>query len=248
MHSCLVKFQQAYFFYIWHMDKTKWLIEQFFEHISENKKEKFRENVKNRTRHITVLLENLFQPHNASAVLRSCDCFGIQDIHIVENYNKYTTNREIDMGSSKWLNLHKYNTHEHNTLEAINHLKGKGYKIVATTPHTNDCMIDDLPLDEPIALMFGTELTGLTDVALDHADAYVKLPMYGFTESYNISVCVALALFSTTERMRKDENINWQLSESETDEILLDWSKKVVKHSEKIEEIYNTRYNNETNL
>ena len=227
------------------MDKTKWLVDQFYEHISENKKEKFETNILNRTRHVTVVLENLFQPHNASAVLRSCDCFGIQDTHIIENYNKYEVNQDIDMGSSKWLNLYKYNKQEHNTLEAISHLKSKGYKIVATTPHTDDCMIDELPLDQPIALMFGTELTGLTDVALEKADAYVKLPMYGFTESYNISVCVALALFSVTERMRKDETIDWQLSETEKNEIRLEWAKKVVKHAGKVEAIYNDRFDNE---
>lgn len=224
------------------MDKTKWLLDQFYKHLTDRKKERFSELIENRTRHVTVVLENLFQPHNASAVLRSCDCFGIQDTHIIENYNKYEVNREIDMGSSKWLNTYKYKNEEHNTLEAITHLKSKGYKIVATTPHTNDCMIDELPIDQPIALMFGTELGGLTDIALEHADAYVKLPMYGFTESYNISVCVALALFSVTERMRKDKSINWQLSEKEKHETLLNWSKKVVKHPEKVEAIYNERF------
>ncbi|MFK8038366.1 MAG: TrmH family RNA methyltransferase [Crocinitomicaceae bacterium] len=227
------------------MDKTKWLFNQFSKHITDNKKELFARLIENRTRHVTVVLENLFQPHNASAVMRSCDCFGIQDAHIIENYNKYEVNREIDMGSSKWLNTYKYKKAEHNTLEAINLLKGKGYKIVATTPHTNDCMIDELPIDQPIALMFGTELGGLTDVALEHADAYVKLPMYGFTESYNISVCVALALFSVTERIRKDPNINWQLSEQEKHEILLAWTKNVVKHPGKVEAIYNERFEEE---
>jgi tRNA (guanosine-2'-O-)-methyltransferase len=227
------------------MTKTKWLLDQFYQHITDNKKERFAELIENRTRHVTVVLENLFQPHNASAVLRSCDCFGIQDTHIIENYNKYEVNREIDMGASKWLNTYKYKKAEHNTLEAINHLKSKGYKIVATTPHTNDCMIDELPIDQPIALLFGTELEGLTDIALEHADAYVKLPMYGFTESYNISVCVALALFSVTERMRKDSTINWQLSEAEKHEILLNWAKKVVKHPQKVEAIYNERYEEE---
>ncbi len=224
------------------MNKTKWLKEQFYEHISENKKEKFEANILNRTRHVSVVLENLFQPHNASAVLRSCDCFGIQDVHIIENFNAYKPNREIDMGSSKWLNTYKYNKTQQNTVECINHLKAKGYKIVATTPHTNDCLIEELPIDQPIALLFGTELDGLTDVALEHADAYVKLPMYGFTESYNISVCVALALYSVTERMRKDESINWQLTELEREEVLLDWAKKVVKHSEKVEKILNEKY------
>lgn len=224
------------------MDKEKWLLEKFYEHISDNKREKFDENVKNRTRHITVVLENLFQPHNAAAVLRSCDCFGVQDVHIIENFNKYEPNKEIDMGSSKWLNTIKYNKTENNTTECIQALKAKGYKIVATTPHTNDCMIEDLPLNQPIALLFGTELTGLTDEALEQADAYVRLPMYGFTESYNISVSVALALFSVTERIRKNESINWQLPDHEQDLIKLQWAKKVVKHSAKVEKILNERF------
>lgn len=230
------------------MKKEKWLLEKFYEHISDNKKEKFDAYVQDRTRHVTVVLENIFQPHNAAAVLRSCDCFGVQDVHIIENFNKYEPNKEIDMGSSKWLDTIKYSRTENNTTECIQALKAKGYKIVATTPHTDDCMIEYLPLDQPIALMFGTELTGLTDEALEQADAYVRLPMYGFTESYNISVSVALALFSVTERMRKDENVNWELSEDEQDSIKLGWAKQVVKHSEKVEKILGERFDEQENV
>ncbi len=224
------------------MEKEKWLLEQFYEHISENKKEKFDSIVQSRTRHVTVALENIFQPHNSAAVLRSCDCFGIQDVHVIENSNTYSPNKEIDMGSSKWLNVKRYNQEEENTISCLNQLKSNGYKIVATTPHTNDCSIETLSLDQPVALLFGTELTGLTQTALDHADTYVKLPMYGFTESYNISVSVALALFSITERMRADENIDWKLSEEDQIAIKLAWSKKVVKHSGKVEKILNERF------
>ncbi|WP_027421517.1 TrmH family RNA methyltransferase [Crocinitomix catalasitica] len=224
------------------MEKKAWLLEKFYEHISENKKTLFDSIIQQRTRHVTVALENIFQPHNASAVLRSCDCFGVQDVHVIENTNEYVPNREIDMGSSKWLNIQHYSETENNTLECINKLKAKGYKIVATTPHENDSFIDELPVDQPVALLFGTEATGLSQLALDNADAFVKLPMYGFTESYNISVSVALALFNITERMRKTENLNWQLSDEESVDIRLEWAKKVVKHSEKVESILNARY------
>ena len=224
------------------MEKKAWLLEKFYEHISENKKTLFDSIIQQRTRHVTVALENIFQPHNASAVLRSCDCFGVQDVHVIENTNEYAPNREIDMGSSKWLNIQHYSETENNTLECINKLKAKGYKIVATTPHENDSFIDELPVDQPVALLFGTEATGLSQLALDNADAFVKLPMYGFTESYNISVSVALALFNITERMRKTENLNWQLSDEESVDIRLEWAKKVVKHSEKVESILNARY------
>ena len=228
------------------MDKQEWMLERFYEHISDNKKELFDEIILNRTKHVTVVLENIFQPHNAAAVLRSCDCFGVQDVHIIENDWKYTPNKDIDMGSSKWLSLKKYNADENNTIDAINQLKSEGYKIVATTPHENDTMIEDLPLDQPIALLFGTELTGLSDIALQHSDAFVKLPMYGFTESYNISVSVALALFNVTERMRKTKDLNWQLTKEEQVEIKLSWSKKVVKHSPKVEKFWSEKFSSDS--
>ncbi|MEX1001727.1 MAG: RNA methyltransferase [Crocinitomicaceae bacterium] len=224
------------------MDKNKWLLQQFYEHISENKRSKFEQIILNRTQYITVVLEDIFQPHNAAAVLRSCDCFGVQDVHIIENENTYAPNKEIDMGSSKWLSLNRYNQKENNTGDTIEQLKLKGYKIVATTPHKNDCLIDELPLDQPVALLFGTEASGLSDLAMDAADEFVKLPMYGFTESYNISVSVALALYELTERMRKDPEINWQLSEEEQTAIKLNWAKKVVKRSDRVEALLNKKY------
>jgi len=225
------------------MKKEEWLLKRFYEHISDNKKEKFDAIIQDRTRHVTVVLENLFQPHNAAAVLRSCDCFGVQDVHVIENSNQYAPNKEIDMGSSKWLNINRYNQQEENTLDCLQNLKNKGYQIVATTPHRDDCLIDELPLDKPVALLFGTEKSGLTETALKAADTFVKLPMYGFTESYNISVSVALALFNVTERMRKDASIQWQLTAEEQSAIRLQWAKKVVKHSEKVESILNDRFN-----
>lgn len=204
------------------------------EHISDHKRNLFDQILENRTRHITVVLENIFQPHNASAVLRSCDCFGVQDVHIIENGNTYETSPGIDMGSSKWLTLYRYNQQENNTITAIQSLKKKGYKIIATTPHTNDCLIGDLPIDEPFALMFGTELTGLSDLAMKEADAFVRLPMYGFTESYNISVSVALSLYETTERLRKTD-VDWHLNEQEKLDLKLNWVRQVIKHGAKIE-------------
>jgi len=224
------------------MNKEDWMLTQFYEHISENKKELFESIVLDRTKHVTVVLENLFQPHNAAAVVRSCDCFGIQDLHVIENENIYEPNKEIDMGSSKWVDTIKYNKEDENTEAAIKDLKSKGYQIIATTPHTNDCSIEELDLSKPTALLFGTESTGLTQTALDNSDGYVRLPMYGFTESYNISVSVALALFSVTQRLREDESINWQMSKEEQTALKLEWAKKVVKRSDLVEKILNERF------
>jgi tRNA (guanosine-2'-O-)-methyltransferase len=202
--------------------------------ISENKIKKFEEKIQYRSRHLTIVLEDIFQPHNASAVLRSCDCFGIQDVHIIENMNKYEVNPDVALGSAKWLSLIKYNKEINNTLSCLGSLKNQGYKIIATSPHKDDFTPESLPLDNKTALVFGTELEGLTDNAKEVADAYVRIPMYGFTESLNISVSAALLLFTLSERLRKSE-INWQLSEEEKTDTMLQWARNVVKRSDTIE-------------
>ncbi len=202
--------------------------------ISENRRAKFDEVLNYRTRHITIVLEDLYQPHNASAVLRSCDIFGIQDIHIIENKNAYTVNRDIALGSPKWLDIHKYKQEENNTVNCINLLKEKGYRIVATSPHEKNYTLDELPVDKPLALIFGTELTGISDIVKDNADEFVKIPMFGFTESFNISVSAALCLHSLTAKLHKS-NAPWQLKDSEKDELLLTWLRNTIRKVELIE-------------
>ncbi len=196
--------------------------------ITPERGDKIDKIVLDRTRHITIMLENIYQSQNASAVLRTADCLGIQDVHVVENENQFEVHPDIALGSSKWLTIHQHNNHENNTLSAIQALKGNGYRVIATMPHEQECMIDDIDLSVPTVFMFGTELTGLSEDAIRLADGYVKLPMYGFTESYNISVSAAILLYSVTQRLRKS-NIPWQLTNEEQDEIVLDWCKKSIK-------------------
>lgn len=210
------------------------LLQHLLSFISDNKRALFHKIIQDRTKHVTVVLEDIFQPHNASAVLRSCDVFGIQDVHVIENNNKYEVNPDVALGASKWINLHKYNRNENNTLACINSLKKSGYKVYATTPHTNDCLIKDIPLDNKMALLFGTEQHGLSDIAMDNVDGYVKIPMYGFTESLNISVSAAITLYELSKRL-KESDIKWQLTADEKTNQLIEWSKKVIKQGELIE-------------
>lgn len=202
--------------------------EQLYESASQlfspHKRQLFDKLVLNRTRHICVVLEDIFQPHNASAVLRSCDCFGVQDVHVVENHNKYAPNSDVTMGSDKWVDFYKHP----DILQTYDQLRRQGYRIIATLPHENDTLITQLDISQPTALVFGTELTGLSQEAIDHADGYVKVPMYGFTESFNISVCAALSLFYLTERMRANPSIQWQLSPLEQITLKLYWSMQVI--------------------
>ncbi|HOK37961.1 MAG: RNA methyltransferase [Bacteroidales bacterium] len=200
--------------------------------ITENRFNKFNEVLDNRTRYITVVLEDLFQSHNASAVLRSCDCFGIQDVHFIENNFQYQENPEVSMGSSQWLNIHRYNQYSNNTERALLELKKQGYRIIATTPHTKENSLQKFDIKKgKVALVFGAELPGLSEIALNIADEHVNIPMFGFTESFNISVSAAIFLYELRNKLN-ESNIDWHLSKKERDIILAEWLKKSVKDSE----------------
>lgn len=185
-----------------------------------------------RTRYLTVVLEDIYQSQNASAVLRSCDCFGIQDVHIIENRNKFDVDPKVARGSGKWLSMHTYKQSQNNTIEAISKLKADGYRIVATTPHINDVHLEDFDITEgKTALVFGTEKRGISEEVKNNTDIFLKIPMYGFTESFNISVSAAIILHQLTLKLH-ESTINWKLTPSEHDELLTTWLKSSIKGSD----------------
>ena len=204
-------------------ERKEKLLAHLLGFMTTERRSRFMEVLALRTRYLTIILEDIFQPHNASAVLRSCDCFGLQDVHIIENNNKYEVNPDVALGSAKWLTLCKYNRTSSNTSECIRLIKEKGYRIVATSPHKDGFTPDNLPLEGRFALLFGTELQGLSEEALGMADQFIKIPMYGFTESLNISVSAAILLQYLTNRLRSS-SIPWALAEEEKTSILLRWA------------------------
>ncbi len=196
----------------------------------------FHEVIESRTSYLTLVLEDLFQPQNASAVLRTCDCFGIQHVHVIENRNEFTVDREVAMGASKWLSIHKHNRKQENSRDAIRHLKAEGYRIVATTPHENDLLLPDFDvLKGKAAIVFGSELPGISDVVVEEADEFLKIPMFGFTESFNISVSAAVVLYELTKKLREQSRQVWELSDAEKFEILLHWLRSSIKKSALLE-------------
>lgn len=197
----------------------------------------FNQILEKRTDYITVVLEDIYQSQNASAVLRTCDCFGIQNIHIIENRNSFNINKEVALGASKWLTIQKYNRTNNNSLEAIQTLKKKGYRIVATTPHKGDKSLPDFDLAKGrTALVFGSELPGISEIIMNEADEFLKIPMHGFTESFNISVSAAIILHQLTSKLREQTDLSWNLQENEKNEIKLQWIKNTIKRSDLLEE------------
>jgi tRNA (guanosine-2'-O-)-methyltransferase len=198
------------------------LTEYLERFVSDQRRARLKEVIAHRTGYIRVVLEDVFQAHNASAVLRSCDCFGIQHVHFIENRNVMRVNDEVAMGSSRWLTIHKHNKSAANTREALTALKKLGYRIIGVTPHEKGFEPAALPLGKPVALVFGTEMKGLSEDAAAMADDYLAIPMHGFTESFNVSVCAALCMYELTRRMRAETG-SWQLPVGEREAIYREW-------------------------
>jgi tRNA (guanosine-2'-O-)-methyltransferase len=211
------------------------LVEHLAQYISEHKKEVAEVVLNARTRHVTIVLENIYQAQNASATVRTGECMGLQDIHIIENTSKYEVNKYVLRGSYKWVNLIRYKDKQRNNTEVcFERLRAAGYRIYATDPSAA-MSIDEIPLTESkIALAFGNELNGLSDYALAHADEKVRIPMYGFTESLNISASVAVCLATLMPRLRGGE-IDFGLTGDEKDVLRLEWYRKMVRGADIIE-------------
>ncbi|EGV44055.2 TrmH family RNA methyltransferase [Bizionia argentinensis JUB59] len=209
------------------------LLEHLEEFLTDKRREKFNKVLSGRTKHFTVATEDVYQLHNTSAVMRSCDVFGIQEVHIVEEVNSKSIDGEIAMGAQKWVDLNRH----HHVKDALKSLKEEGYQIVATTPHTNDCLLHEFDVTKKSCFFFGRETEGLSQDVLDSADCFLKIPMTGFTESLNISVSAAIILQDVTTKL-KQTDIAWQLTENEKLEKRLDWIKKTVKSYDQIVERY----------
>jgi tRNA (guanosine-2'-O-)-methyltransferase len=214
------------------------LVQYLKEFVVEERRELFEEKIEQRTKHITVVLENVFQGRNISASIRSADCFGIQDVHIIENDNIFNDDSEVSMGAEKWISITRHNQEKHNSIEAIKKLKSQGYQIIATTPHNTDCDLFDLDIsNQKVALFFGAEVRGCSEQTLALADKKMKIPMYGFTESFNISVSVSLCLQHLTYKLRQ-ASFDWKMTEDEKDIAMLQWLRNSIKSSAQIEEQY----------
>lgn len=201
--------------------------------VTEKRKNTFKNILLNRTRHFTVVLEDIFQQHNSSAVIRSCDVFGIQDIHIIENKYQSKVSRHVAKGSQKWLNLNNYKEDKNNTKDCLTRLKNEGYQIIATSPHNNTCTLHDLDISKKSAFIFGVEKSGVSEEVLINSDEILTIPMVGFTESLNISVAAAIILENLTNKLR-NSNYEWRLSEKEQEIIYANWLEKSIKNVDEI--------------
>lgn len=218
------------------------LLNYFYEYVTPNKKQKIEQVSAKRTKHITVALEDMAESKDASGLIRSCECFGIQNVHIIENKSKYKVNRAVGMGSFKWIDLFYYKTPDKslvgrlseedlkdttNTEKCIETLKKDGYKVVAMSSKA-EISIQDLDYNDKLAFLFGSENYGLSDYAIENADIIARVPSYGQTKSYNLSVSGALTVYNAIETLIA-KNIDFYIKDEELLELKIRWVKKVIK-------------------
>lgn len=201
--------------------------------ISASRKSRIDDILQFRTKHFTIVVEDVFQLHNTSAVMRSCEAFGIQELQVVEQKFGKNIDSEIALGAQKWVDIYRY----HSNQNCIDALKSQGYQMIATTPHHTSCCLADFDISKPSAIFFGTEKTGLSEDVMQQANGFIKIPMVGFTESLNVSVAAAIVIQQLTERLRKS-SCRWQLTDEELFLKKLDWTSKSIQNLKSVQSRY----------
>lgn len=207
------------------------IISTLEEFVSEHKRELIGEVLAKRTRHVTLAFEDIEKPHNISAVIRTAECLGIQDIHFIKNSNEYEVNSHITQGASKWLTFHNHNSAKNNIDLCYEQLRREDYSIYATSLHENSVSIEDLDPSKKVAIVFGTESDGISKEAGEKADGLVHIPMSGFTESFNLSVSAALCLNTLKQ---KSQNGFPGISFLEQRKLRANWYRKIVREADLI--------------
>ena len=198
--------------------------------ITDKRRDVLQRTVAQRTHYMRILTENMFHPQNASAIMRHCEAFGIQQIHTVEDRCKFDPSVNIVRGTQKWVDVEHHET----TAEALRALKSEGYRIVATTPHRCSATPESFDVTKgKFALVFGTEHAGISDEVIEAADDFLMIPMCGMVESLNVSASAAILIYMLSERIRQSVD-GWQLSDAEQLKLLTRWTMSSVRDYEGI--------------
>lgn len=223
------------------MTEDEYVLLEFYKIITPHKVALFEKIAPERSKHIVVAMENIQQDHNASAVMRTMDCLGFQELHLIEKHNNYQFQRDIALGAARWIDVLQHQNEPEPTLDAIVALKKQGYQIIATSPHIQASTPQDLPLQQPIALFFGAEKHGISEVLKANADAFLHIPMHGFTESFNLSVTVAMTLHALRLRLEASE-IEWLLTSNEQTRLKINWCERILNGGPQLAEKFRSEF------
>ena len=178
---------------------------------------------------VLPVMEDVYQFRNAAAIVRSVEACGFHHVVALEEENVFNPNLKVTKGAETWVQVEKMP----NNLDSLKEIKSRGYRILAVSPEKNATMLPDYEVKEPIALVFGTELEGVSDGILDFADETLAIPMFGFTKSFNVSVAAAICMYELKQKLIKS-GIEYKLSDEKLLELKIRWAKNSIKSSEQI--------------
>ena len=210
---------------------TQEYLDYLHECITPERKSKITTVLSQRSKHYTVVIEDIYQLHNTSAVLRSCDVFGVQQLHVIERKYGKKIDSEIALGAQKWVDVFRYK----HPVDCIESLKGQGYKIIVTSPHLDASTPETIEINQPFALFFGNEKKGISEEVISQADGFMTIPMMGFSESLNISVAAAIAMQELSKRIRSSE-ISWELTKPVALQTEIHWVEQSVRSLESVQQ------------
>ena len=188
---------------------------------------RLRQVVQNRTRNLCVVVDGVHDPHNLSATVRSCDAFGILDLHVVESQARFRVSHKVSQGTQKWLDIHRWPNPE----DCAEKLHQSGFQLFVADVNTESQSIDHLPFGEKLALVFGNEHQGASAHMRQVADGSFHIPMFGFAESLNISVSVGISLAIAVRERVRILGQHGDLSEQQQQRLIEDWQKRSVRCS-----------------
>lgn len=210
-------------------DKTA-LWEVISEYITPERQAIYDRILQYRTRHFTIAVEDIFQEHNAGALTRTAECYGVQDLHVMKNHNEFKIAKGMAKGASQWIDAYKFDG-ENSVVKCMDFLRNKGYQIVATTPDSSKQHLKDFDISNKSAFFFGTEKNGLDNRVFEQADQHLHVPIYGVTESFNVSITASVILHELTSKLHQ-ANFDWQLTPEEQVTKRLEWAYGTLNRSE----------------
>ncbi|WP_374450815.1 TrmH family RNA methyltransferase [Cloacibacterium normanense] len=185
---------------------------------------------------VLPVMEDVYQFRNAAAIVRSVEACGFHHVVALEEENVFNPNLKVTKGAETWVKVEKMP----NNLDSLKEIKNRGYKILAVSPENNATMLPDYEVNEPIALVFGTELEGVSDEILDFADETLAIPMFGFTKSFNVSVAAAICMYELKQKLMKS-GIDYKLSDEKLLEMKIRWTVNSIRSGEELLERFLNR-------
>lgn len=210
-------------------DKLQDIFDYLKQFLTEERLNKIEHFSQESSDFVLPVMEDIYQYRNAAAIVRSVEACGFHHVIALEEENVFNPNLKVTKGAETWVQVEKMPSN----LNALLEIKKRGYKILAVSPEKNATLLPDYEVKEPIALVFGTELEGVSNEILDFADETLAIPMYGFTKSFNVSVAAAICMYELKQKLISSD-LDYKLSEEKLLRMKIRWSVNSIRSGEEI--------------